>query len=161
MNQVFLLLGANLGEPMQQLSAAREQLQNSVGKVISKSSIYTSEAWGVTDQPTFLNQALLLETNLSPLETLDAIQEIEIKLGRVRLTKWGARIIDIDILYFNDLIYEDANLTIPHPLIQDRNFVLIPLNEIAPMNIHPKLQTSNHDLLLSCTDTLKVTIQLS
>lgn len=160
MNQVFLLLGANLGDPIQQLNEAVHAIQSQIGTIQAKSSIYNSEAWGVTDQPLFFNQAISLETELSPLELLDATQEIENKLGRVRLSKWGARVIDIDILYYNDLVYEDDRLSIPHPLLQERNFVLIPLNEIAPMNIHPKLQTSNHDLLLSCTDTLKVTIQL-
>ncbi|SMG07143.1 2-amino-4-hydroxy-6-hydroxymethyldihydropteridinediphosphokinase [Sphingobacterium psychroaquaticum] len=160
MNKVILLLGANLGEPLLQLSSACVEISRRVGVIANKSNIYESEAWGVTDQPRFLNQALCIETELTPLEVLNEIQAIEILLGRLRLTKWGARTIDIDILYFNDLVYEDQRLIIPHPLLQERRFVLVPLNEIASEYIHPVLKTSNHDLLLSCIDPLKVNIHL-
>ncbi|MEJ5053999.1 2-amino-4-hydroxy-6-hydroxymethyldihydropteridine diphosphokinase [Sphingobacterium sp. MYb382] len=158
MNTVFLLLGANLGDPVQQLAKAVRHIEEQVGAILSISQVYQSEAWGVTDQPAFLNQALAVATALSPLETLEATQNIENKLGRVRLTKWGARLIDIDILYYNDVVYEDERLSIPHPLLQDRKFVLLPLNEIAAEYIHPKLKKTNQQLFLSCIDPLQVTI---
>jgi len=158
MNTVFLLLGANLGDPVQQLAKAVRHIEEQVGTILSISQVYQSEAWGVTDQPAFLNQALAVATALSPLETLEATQNIENKLGRVRLTKWGARLIDIDILYYNDVVYEDERLSIPHPLLQDRKFVLLPLNEIAAEYIHPKLKKTNQQLFLSCVDPLQVTI---
>lgn len=158
MNTVFLLLGANLGDPVQQLAKAVRHIEEAVGTVVALSKIYQSEAWGVTDQPAFLNQALQVETKLSPLETLAVTQHIEQQLGRVRLTKWGARLIDIDILYYNSVTHEDEQLTLPHPLLQERKFVLVPLNEIAPTYIHPKLKTTNQQLLLSCIDPLQVII---
>ena len=158
MNTVFLLLGANLGDPVQQLAKAVHYIEKQLGTIVAQSQHYESEAWGLTDQPIFLNQALRVETSLSPLETLVITQDIEHKLGRVRHTKWGARLIDIDLLYFNDIIMEEEQLSLPHPLIQDRKFVLIPLNEIAPSYIHPKLKISNQDLLSSCVDHLQVNI---
>ena len=158
MNTVFLLLGANLGNPVQQLTKAIRYIEEQLGAVVALSQRYESEAWGVTDQPVFLNQALKVETNCTPLETLAITQRIEHELGRVRHTKWGARLIDIDLLYFNDIIFEEEHLSLPHPLIQDRKFVLVPLNEIASTYIHPKLKTSNQDLLLSCVDPLQVNI---
>lgn len=156
MNTVFLLLGANLGDPVQQLAKAVQYIEEKIGVIVALSQCYESEAWGLTDQPIFLNQALQVETPYGALETLAIAQEIEHKLGRVRHTKWGARLIDIDLLYFNNIIMEEEQLNLPHPLIQDRKFVLIPLNEIAPSFIHPKLKASNQDLLLSCLDPLQV-----
>ena len=101
-------------------------------RVTLYSSVYETEAWGVTDQPKFLNQVIKIETALSPQQVLQEIQRIEEKLGRVRLAMWGARVIDIDILYFNELNVKQEQLIIPHPYIADRKFTLIPLCEIAP-----------------------------
>src|SRR5690606_39742299 len=96
MNKVFLLLGANIGDPPSQLAQALQEIQDQVGKVEACSSIYKSEAWGGTEQPTFLNQVVLVSTPLPPISVLDCIQSIENRLGRLRLTKWGARVIDIE-----------------------------------------------------------------
>ncbi|MBD1434770.1 2-amino-4-hydroxy-6-hydroxymethyldihydropteridine diphosphokinase [Sphingobacterium sp. DN00404] len=156
MNKVFLLLGANLGNPATQLAKALEKIESQVGKIEVCSSLYESEAWGVTDQPTFLNQVALVSTSLPPLDILDTIQTIENNLGRVRLSKWGARVIDIDILYFNHDCIQHERLIVPHPYLPDRRFVLVPLSEIAPSFTHPKLGLTTIDLLTQCEDSLDV-----
>jgi len=156
MNKVFLLLGANLGSPAQQLAKALIEIESQIGKVEACSSLYESEAWGVTDQPVFLNQVALISTDLSPLDVLDNIQAIENNLGRVRLSKWGARVIDIDILYFNHDRIQHDRLIVPHPYLPDRRFVLVPLAEIAPSFTHPELGITTVDLLTQCEDDLEV-----
>lgn len=156
MNKAFLLLGANLGNPATQLAKALEKIESQVGKIEVCSSLYESEAWGVTDQPTFLNQVALVSTSLPPLDILDTIQTIENNLGRVRLSKWGARVIDIDILYFNHDCIQHERLVVPHPYLPDRRFVLVPLSEIAPSFTHPKLGLTTIDLLTQCEDSLDV-----
>jgi len=156
MNKVFLLLGANLGNPATQLAKALEKIESQVGKIEVCSSLYESEAWGVTDQPKFLNQVALVSTSLPPLDILDTIQTIENNLGRVRLSKWGARVIDIDILYFNHVCIQHERLVVPHPYLPDRRFVLVPLSEIAPSFTHPKLGLTTIDLLTQCEDSLDV-----
>jgi len=112
------------------LSSAIELINKQIGTIIKKSSIHKTKAWGKTDQPDFLNMVIKIETKLDPQKLLKQCLSIENELGRIRKEKWGERIIDIDILYFNDLIINDENLKIPHPLIQEREFVLKPLNEI-------------------------------
>lgn len=156
MNNVFFLLGANLGDPVKQLAKAVAELEKYVGKIQRISSLYESEAWGLTDQPVFLNQVVLIATPLSALTVLDKIQTIENELGRVRTLKWGARVIDIDILYFNSDRITHDRLQIPHPYIQDRKFTLLPLAEIAPSFKHPVLALDSLELLASCTDPLNV-----
>ncbi|TYR34178.1 2-amino-4-hydroxy-6-hydroxymethyldihydropteridine diphosphokinase [Sphingobacterium phlebotomi] len=156
MNKVFLLLGANLGNPATQLAKALEKIESVVGKIEACSSLYESEAWGVTDQPIFLNQVALVSTSLSPLDVLDNVQAIEDNLGRVRISKWGARVIDIDILYFNYDCIQHERLIVPHPYLPDRRFVLVPLSEIAPSFTHPTLGITTVDLLAKCEDHLGV-----
>ncbi|WDF67730.1 2-amino-4-hydroxy-6-hydroxymethyldihydropteridine diphosphokinase [Sphingobacterium oryzagri] len=156
MNKVFLLLGANLGDPALQISKAIAALENQVGSIVLSSSLYESAAWGQTDQPAFLNQVVILKTALSALGVLEAIQKIEQDLGRVRTLKWGARIIDIDILYFNDETIDLAQLSVPHPYIPERKFTLLPLVEIAASHKHPVLALDQLELLTACTDTLSV-----
>lgn len=159
MNQVFLLLGSNLGAPLNQLRKARHEIEKKIGSIAIQSSIYESEAWGVLDQPLFYNQVICVSCSTSPIETLSILQNIEKTLGRVREIKWGARIIDIDILYFNQEIIESDRLTIPHPYIQDRRFTLVPLVEIAPQLMHPILGVTQQELLIRCPDNLKVKLQ--
>ena len=155
-NEIYILLGANLGDPITQLEQARELLKQKLGNLVKASSIYQSEAWGVEDQPIFLNQVLLIETDKSADESLLICQNIENELGRIRKEKWGARLIDIDILYFNSEIIDKPLLKIPHPYIQDRKFTLQPLCEVANSYKHPKLNLTNEQLLLICKDNLEV-----
>lgn len=157
MNDIYLLLGANLGEPLTQLEAARHLLGVDLGEIVAMSSIYRSEAWGVVDQPDYYNQVLHISTNLDAPRTLEICQHIEETLGRVRKEKWGARLIDIDILYFNTDIIDTERLKVPHPHLQQRRFALLPLCEIAPNYKHPVLALTNHELLQNCIDTLSVT----
>lgn len=156
MNNIYILLGANLGNPRAQLQKAKELLNSRLGTIVNASSLYKSEAWGVEDQPVFLNQVLLIQSYHNPMDTLHICQTIENELGRKRKEKWGARLIDIDILYFNNEIIDNKELTIPHPYIQERRFTLQPLCEIADSYKHPKLNLSNKELLLNCSDILEV-----
>jgi len=156
MNKVFLLLGANLGEPIAQLKSAVDAIEYQIGAVERESCIYASEAWGLLDQPPFLNQVLLVNTEFSALAVLEYIQKIENELGRRRLEKWGARVIDIDILYFNEDIIHHPRLTIPHPYLAQRKFTLIPLVEVAPNFVHPVSKQTNEALLAACQDPLNV-----
>lgn len=154
--QVFLLLGSNLGDRPQVLAAAREMIAGQAGSIVNQSAIYETEPWGITDQPAFLNQVLEITTSLLPEDLLRIILNIEHDLGRIRYERWGARVIDIDILYFGQTIMDSARLTLPHPRIQDRRFVLAPLAEIAPGFIHPVLQKTTSKLLEQCPDTSAV-----
>ena len=120
--QFHILLGGNLGNRKENLNQAKKHIQKIIGSIVSESSIYETKAWGVEDQPNFLNQVILVETTLSPQTVLSENLQIEKVLGRVRHQKWHERTIDIDILYAEDLILNEDNLKIPHPFIQERKF---------------------------------------
>jgi 2-amino-4-hydroxy-6-hydroxymethyldihydropteridine diphosphokinase len=156
MEGIFLLLGSNLGERTKSLNQAIHALRKKGVKLVKKSSIYETAAWGIEDQQAFLNQVLQVDTSLAPEELLKLILEIELELGRVRKIKWGERIIDIDILYYNDILCQEKNLEIPHPGIPHRRFTLIPLVEICPELLHPKIKISQKKLLDNCNDNLEV-----
>lgn len=152
LNSIYLLLGSNLGDRLLVMESARGLISKKVGRISMESSIYETAPWGITDQPTFLNQVIRIETTLAPEEVLRNILDIEHELGRVRYERWGARVIDIDLLYYQDLILDTARLTLPHPRLQDRLFTLIPLTEIAPDFINPLLGETSTALLAKCTD---------
>ncbi|MEO6729731.1 MAG: 2-amino-4-hydroxy-6-hydroxymethyldihydropteridine diphosphokinase [Ferruginibacter sp.] len=156
MNKAYLLLGSNMGNSKQQLLTAIKQIETQIGKLINQSALYATAAWGNTDQPDFLNQVLVIETSLEASQIMQEILGIEKKMGRVRTVKNAARIIDIDILFFNDEIINEPHLVIPHPEIQKRRFVLVPLNELSPELKHPALNKTIHQLLLECPDQLDV-----
>jgi 2-amino-4-hydroxy-6-hydroxymethyldihydropteridine diphosphokinase len=156
MNKIYLLLGSNMGNSRQCVATAVEQINRSVGIVKHMSNYYQTAAWGNTEQPDFLNQVVLVYSLLNASECLDQILAIEKRMGRIRTVKNAPRIIDIDILYFNEEIIDKRDLVVPHPAIADRRFVLVPLNEISPQFIHPVHKRSNHQLLLECQDLLGV-----
>lgn len=156
MNKTYLLLGSNLGNSFVQLSKALAHIEKQIGPVNRRSGLYTTAAWGNTKQPHFLNQVIIVETTLTALETMQAILQIEKKMGRVRTIKNAPRIIDIDILFFNKDIIDLEQLTIPHPQIQNRRFVLVPLNQLSPNLRHVVLKKSVHQLLMHCPDKLNV-----
>ncbi|GAB4038731.1 2-amino-4-hydroxy-6-hydroxymethyldihydropteridine diphosphokinase [Spirosoma gilvum] len=153
---VYLLLGANLGDRIKTLNRAIDLIAERIGSVGQESAIYETAPWGVTDQPTYLNQVLAIETTLKPEELLNQTQAIEQELGRVRIERWGARLIDIDILYYDQLKLQTERLTIPHPYLHQRRFTLVPLAEISPDFVHPILQKTSLELLAECADTSEV-----
>lgn len=140
MNRAILSLGTNIGEKSTNLSAAVELLAAIPCTVKNKSSIYRTAAWGNTDQPSFFNQVIAIETEYDAFMLMDKILGIENKMGRVRNRKWEPRIIDIDILFFNEEIINSERLVIPHPHLHERRFVLEPLHELFPGLMHPVLQ---------------------
>jgi len=153
----YLLLGGNLGNREANLKKAIELLNDKIGKVIASSSLYETAAWGKTDQPAFLNQAIALQTNLSALEVLDLALGIEQELGRVRKDKWGERLIDIDLILFgNEIINIPDKLQVPHPHMQSRKFVMEPLAEIAPDVVHPVLGETILSICRNIDDPLEV-----
>lgn len=152
----FLLLGANLGDRKSNLEKAAHLIEKQIGFITARSALYETKPWGKTDQPDFLNQVLLLETEQTPEDILKSALTIEHDMGRIRIEKWGARIIDIDLLYVGDQILNSENLTLPHPGIAQRRFVLEPLVELAPDFIHPALNKSHRQLLAECVDPLIV-----
>jgi 2-amino-4-hydroxy-6-hydroxymethyldihydropteridine diphosphokinase len=156
MNIAYLLTGGNEGDRFLHMQQARTNIELICGQLLQVSSLYETEPWGNMDQPDFLNQVILIDTKLSPEELLHAILSIEEKGGRKRTVKNAPRTIDIDILFYNDLILEKPGLSIPHPRIADRRFVLEPLNEISPEFIHPVIGKTIHRLLLECKDELAV-----
>jgi 2-amino-4-hydroxy-6-hydroxymethyldihydropteridine diphosphokinase len=155
MNKVYLLIGGNMGDRLQNLRQSIERL-SACGTVIQQSAVYETEAWGKTEQEPFLNQALLLQTNLRAQNLITAILSIEEDMGRSRSEKYGPRIIDIDILFYNSDVIQEPHLRIPHPEVQNRRFALVPLHEIAPGLIHPVLHKSIQQLLDECPDKLEV-----
>ena len=141
-----LLLGSNLGNREQYLSDAISLLKIKVGAITKQTTTHTTPAWGLTNQPDFLNLALEIASPLEPLKVLLLIHEIETQLGRQRTEKWGARTLDIDILYCDDLIMNTEQLTIPHPYLHQRKFTLDLLVELNADFVHPALGKSNKEL---------------
>ncbi len=156
MSLVFLILGGNRGNTIEIFSAAIDLVTKHIGPKKSTSALYESESWGFKSDP-FVNQVLIINTILSPSEVLSVIQDIEKQLGRIRQTDgYEARTIDIDILYYDSLIVSSDTLTIPHPRISERRFVLVPLAEIAPNFLDPVKGMTISEMLENCEDKLMV-----
>ncbi|MCY7420893.1 MAG: 2-amino-4-hydroxy-6-hydroxymethyldihydropteridine diphosphokinase [Chitinophagaceae bacterium] len=156
MNNVFLLTGGNMGNRQQNLLQAGKAIEQQVGKIVSASKIYETDAWGKTDQQSFYNQVLHVYSFLSPIEILKLVLDIEVSMGRERIIKYGPRLIDIDILFYNNAVIKTSELTVPHPEIQNRRFALTPLAELAPDYLHPVLHKTVAGLLSECKDPLMV-----
>jgi 2-amino-4-hydroxy-6-hydroxymethyldihydropteridine diphosphokinase len=153
---IFLLLGTNLGVPLDNLEKAKQLIQENAGDILQSSSIYKTAAWGNMQQPDFYNLVLGIKSTRTPHQLLEEVLAIEILMGRQRLEKWGPRIIDIDILFFHQTISNTAELKLPHPGIPERKFTLKPMTEIAPSFWHPVLQKTVQTLLTECQDSLPV-----
>lgn len=156
MNIAYLLTGGNIGNREENLANARALLQSQCGTIVAASSLYETAAWGNTDQPAFLNQALGLQTELNARQLIRRILKIEKSLGRIREEKYGPRIIDIDILLFNQEKHNYHFLKLPHPEMQNRRFALLPLSEIAANVVHPVFNKTIATLLEECKDELPV-----
>jgi len=156
MPKLYLLLGGNLGDRQLYLAQARARIAALVGTITRSSGLYETAAWGKTDQPAFLNQVLEVQAEQAPEQVLFTVNTIEQELGRVRQEHWGARVIDIDILFYDDLALQTPRLTIPHPQLHMRRFTLLPLAELAPALVHPVLGKTITALLEACPDELEV-----
>ena len=157
MHIAYIGLGSNMGDKVANLKKAVEELGKVPGnKVLAVSSFYKTEPVGDVEQDWFINAALKLETTLTPRELLNKLLDIEKDLGRVREIKWGPRIIDLDILLYDNLVIDEEGLVIPHPYLHERGFVLSPLAEIAQEGIHPKLKKSISELIKGSHDNYKI-----
>lgn len=157
MNKAYLLTGGNLGDRKANLALARDLISQHCGDIASASGLYQTAAWGLTEQPPFLNQALELNTSLNARQLIRKLLKIEKMMGRVRSEKYGPRIIDIDILLFNNEKHNYHFLKLPHPEMANRRFALMPLAEIAPGFVHPTLNKTILELLNETPDQLEVT----
>jgi 2-amino-4-hydroxy-6-hydroxymethyldihydropteridine diphosphokinase len=156
MAEVFILLGGNVGDKRKIFTETREMIDDRIGNLTKSSSIYVTEPWGF-DSELFWNQALVVETRLLPLEILEITQSIEKAMGRLKTSQYyETRTMDIDLLFYDSLLLDTPRLTLPHPKIAERRFVLVPLNEIEPDKRHPVTGLTISELLISCTDLLKV-----
>jgi 2-amino-4-hydroxy-6-hydroxymethyldihydropteridine diphosphokinase len=155
MHTAYLLLGSNLGDTRHNLRDALARLGNH-GVIRTESLVYRSAAWGNTSMPDFLNMTVEFHTSLLPDSLLSTALNIETAMGRTRSGKWEARLIDIDILFYDNLVVNSPGLIIPHPEIQNRRFTLVPLSEIAADLIHPVSKRTIRELLQSCPDVLAV-----
>ena len=144
----YVALGSNLGDKEANLRRALELLIERGVEIVKTSTFISTEPYGVTDQPTFLNGVCEVRTSLEPLALLYTLLEIEQEMGRVRVRHWGERNIDLDLLLYEDVVMNTPELILPHPDMQNRDFVLLPLAEIAPEIVHPTLQKTIHELVI-------------
>jgi 2-amino-4-hydroxy-6-hydroxymethyldihydropteridine diphosphokinase len=156
MMRVYLCLGSNLGDRETNLAVAAEWIGKQIGKVMACSAVYETAAWGKQDQPDYLNQAMEVETVLPVEQVLEQCLQIEHRLGRTRDVKWESRLMDIDILFYGQEVIDSPQLKVPHPFLQERKFVLLPLNEIAGGLVHPVFHKTVSELLKDCKDPLVV-----
>ena len=157
-NRYILLTGSNIGDRLLELETARELIGQKIGVVDSSSSVFETAAWGNTDQGAFLNQIVSGTTTQSALEVMRQALSIEKEMGRFREKKWAPRTIDIDLLFLDDQVVTSEELTLPHPLLHQRKFTLVPLCEIFPDFRHPVLNLSMTELLAGLSDPLAVRI---
>lgn len=157
MAKVFFSIGGNMGDRVFNLQETCRLITSRIGNIRTQSSVYESQPWGFSAESNFLNQVIVVETNLSPAAIMLEISYIESKMGRVRnAVGYTSRTMDIDILFYDHQIMLNPDLTVPHKQMHKRRFVLEPLNEIAPEFIHPLFSLTSHELLVTCTDECKV-----
>lgn len=154
--QAVLLMGTNLDDRLKNLDQAQAFILERIGGLHLESSVYRTAPWGNTKQEDFLNKIIVVQTFLKPHKLMEALLEIEREMGRIRSEKWAPRLIDLDILYYNDYVLHEIGLTIPHPYIQERRFTLVPLVEIMPLFVHPGLHQTNAELLAQTGDFSEV-----
>lgn len=154
--QAYISLGGNLGNPPETFRKALKDIEQLAGPILSQSSLYQTAAWGFTQQPDFINQVIRIQTTLPPQKLLDVLLTIELIHGREREIHWGPRTLDLDLLFYNDLILNEENLTIPHPRIAERRFILIPMQEIAAEWEHPVFKKTIQELAETCMDESQV-----
>lgn len=152
----YLLLGSNIGNSKSYIEKAKFMLAQFVGKDLEESSIYRTEPWGEKDQSYFLNQVIVIDSDIEPNDMMNTIERIEKLLGKRKETRYGPRTIDIDVLLCDDQIIDNKNLIVPHPRMHKRAFTLIPLAEISDSILHPKLDKTIAELLVECGDTSEV-----
>ena len=155
-SSVFISLGGNLGNTREIFKNAYAEIEKKLGPITKKSSIYQTAAWGPIPQPDFLNQVLCLSTEILPEQMMVILLDIEKSMGRIREERWGPRVIDLDILFYEDEIHTTELLQLPHPEIENRRFVLIPLVEIAADKIHPISKKTIADILAETKDDTEV-----
>jgi 2-amino-4-hydroxy-6-hydroxymethyldihydropteridine diphosphokinase len=155
-HKIYLLLGSNVGSRIANIEQACRLIQNELSSSIIRSHLFETAAWGKTDQAAFLNQAILIETDIEPLALLTSLKKIEKAVGRIDTEKWGPRVIDIDILFYAGEIIQEPALQVPHPYLPVRRFALLPLLEIAADLIHPVLKKTIKELLAECPDESEV-----
>jgi 2-amino-4-hydroxy-6-hydroxymethyldihydropteridine diphosphokinase len=156
MTQLFLSLGGNLGNTREIFEGTYPLIEKKIGKISVYSSVYQTEAWGPIPQEDFLNQVLLVNTTLSAQACLTEMLAIEKEFGRERKERWGPRTLDLDILYYSDITIAEEDLTVPHPRIAERKFILTPLAEIAPSFTDPTSRKTMTALLNECEDSSQV-----
>jgi 2-amino-4-hydroxy-6-hydroxymethyldihydropteridine diphosphokinase len=157
---VYLLLGSNVGERGANLARASALISQNINVIRKQSGIYETAAWGKTDQSAFLNQAVMIQTDISAVSLLSMLKNIEKSVGRVDTEKWGPRVIDIDILFYGAEIIQTPDLQVPHPYLPVRRFALLPLAEIAGDLVHPVLKKTIKELLADCLDSSEVNVYL-
>jgi 2-amino-4-hydroxy-6-hydroxymethyldihydropteridine diphosphokinase len=156
MHIAYLLIGSNLGDKATYLKNASSYIQQQCGQIVKQSSFYETEPWGFTEQPSFLNQAICIKTELEPAQLMHALLQIESTMGRTRTLKMGPRTIDLDILQIDQQIMDTPLLQLPHPSMHLRRFALIPMAEIAPTLLHPLFSKTMTQLLAECSDETNV-----
>lgn len=156
MQEVYLLLGSNMGNRAENLSKAISLIGQQCGNVFAQSHLYETAAWGNTEQQSFYNQGIGVHTTLLPEDLLITIKEIEKEVGRIETIHWGPRVIDIDIILYGQEVVDLPQLKIPHPYMHERRFTLTPLAEIAPNALHPVFNKTVSELLEECADDSEV-----
>lgn len=158
MSKAFILLGSNLGDRLAAISQAQQLIEERCGKILQKSKLYESVPWGFASDQNFLNRVVVVDTTCSAMQLLEELLAIELSLGRRRNSTgvYSSRIIDLDILYFDNELIDNEKLVVPHPRLHLRRFTLAPLYELAPDWVHPLLKKTHRDLLANVPDNSEV-----